>query len=518
MLFYVIVIFNRFIFFTFDDMKRYARFLILLCTAAITGLLVLQFYWIINYYAVNKTGFEKEVNLAFEDALKKEFSLRCDTITQLIVGKLMDTTEFEISSSLRKDSITYQYFIRNKHNKKDQWSFSPHNLNKQILGNDTLLKKKVAIIFAETLRSHDLENHQVWYRTQNLGSFMDEKVKQYNFDTARLRPVLTQYLKEKGVSIPFQFYLKQDDSTMNKSSFPAALLSKFPVITKSYPTYKLVDDNHYVRVLFTNPFSYIISKMKFIFISSVLLILLVVTSIFLLFKMWFGEKRQSAIKNDFINNITHEFKTPIATVSAAIEALTDFNVLENKEQTSRYLKHSKNELQRLSGLVDKILNISIYGNNQMEFKPEQLDIEATIRTIMQSHLLSSTKKVDFLFNNNTNVNFIKADKIQFHHAITNVIDNAIKYSGDHVAVSIDCTVKDGFLILSFTDSGIGIPSRELPFVFDKFFRVKTNNNHLIKGHGLGLNYVKNILALHGGWHSLKSKPGQGSVISLAWPL
>jgi two-component system, OmpR family, phosphate regulon sensor histidine kinase PhoR len=518
MLFYVIVIFIRYIFFIFDAMKRNARLLILLCTFAVTGLLALQFYWIKNYYAVNKTGFEKEVNLAFEDALKKEFSLRCDTITQLIVDKLLDTAEFEISSNIKNDDTVHLYTLTNKHNKKDRYQFSHLMFNKSVTPNDTIVKKEVASMLAETLRSHDLENHVVWYRTQKLGSFMNEKVKQYNFDTSRLRKVLTHYLLQRGISIPFQFYLKQDDSTMNKSNFSKELLAKFPVITKSYPTYKLVEDSHYVRAMFTNPLAYIIAKMKFIFISSILLIACVLASMFLLFKMWFGEKKLSSIKNDFISNITHEFKTPIATVSAAVEALSDFDILNDKEKTNRYLNHSKNELQRLSGLVDKLLNISIYETGKMELKPEKINIEEAVQNISQSHLISAVKEIHFIFTNNTGINFIKADKIQFHHALNNIIDNAVKYSSAPVNIKTDCSIKDNFLVLSVADNGNGIPAKEIPYVFEKFYRVKTDTYHSIKGYGLGLNYVKNILECHGGWCSLKSKLGMETVISLAWPI
>ena len=258
--------------------------------------------------------------------------------------------------------------------------------------------------------------------------------------------------------------------------------------------------------------------MKFIFISSILLILLVAASIFLLFKMWFGEKKLSLIKNDFISNITHEFKTPIATVSAAVEALSDFNVLEDRQKTSRYLIHSKNELKRLSGLVDKLLHISIYETNRLELKTEQINLEESIQAIIQTHLISAVKQIRYSFNNKTGIQFIKADKIQFHHAINNIIDNAIKYSGNTLSIEIECIKKENFLILSFADNGIGIPSKEMPFVFDKFYRVKMTESPLTKGYGLGLNYVKTILEQHGGWCSLKSKMEQGTVINLAWPL
>ncbi|MDR3714503.1 MAG: HAMP domain-containing sensor histidine kinase [Puia sp.] len=499
-------------------MNRQARFLILLCAVAIAGLLALQFYWIRNYYAVNKAGFEKEVNLAFEDAIKKEFSLRCDTVEQLIVGKLMDTDEFAISSVLRDDHRTWQYNIANKHDEKDRFSVSFPHFNIPLAANDTIARRRIATLHARNLRSEDLDHHTVYYNTRNLGSFINEKVRQYDFDTARLRPVLSYYLAQRGIAVPFQFYMRANDSTMNNSLFPKELLAKYPVITKSYPTYKLADDGHYVRALFTDPFFHIISKMKFVFISSFLLIVIVLASVFLLVRMWFREKRLSLIKSDFIANITHEFKTPIATVSAAVEALLDFDALEDKEKTGRYLRHSKNELQRLSGLVDQLLTMSIYENNKVECRPEQIRIEETVGMIVQSHLVAAAKPIHLSFTNNTAVEFIKADRSQFHHAINNVIDNAVKYSGAAVTISIECMVKDHFLVLSVTDNGRGISSKELPFVFDKFYRVKAGNDHSVKGYGLGLNYVQNILNLHGGWCLLKSKLGQGSVVSLAWPI
>lgn len=517
MLSYVIEGTACYLFSNFTGMNRNRRLLLLLCSMAVVCLLALQFYWIKKYYEVNKTGFEKEVNLAFEDAIKKEFSLRCDTIEALIVERLLDTTEFIISSRLKKDSITYDYYITNAHNPKDAHSFSSVNLSGPIKG-DPGLKKKVAETYARVLRNEDLESHVVWYRTQNLGSFMNEKVNNYDFDTARLRPVLQFYLKERNITVPFQFFVRKDDSTMNRNIFPKELLAKFPVITKSHPTYKLKDDSHFVRAMFSDPFSYIISKMGFIFISSILLIVIITILIFLLLRLFLREKKLSAIKNDFISNITHEFKTPVATVSAAIEALTDFNVLKDEKKTNRYLSHSKKELERLSGLVDKLLNISLYENRQLKLNSEPVNIDDTIQAIMQSHLLAASKKINFTYSNGSGIHFIKADKIHFHHSINNVIDNAIKYSGDMVDIQVTCTQENGFLVIAVSDNGNGIAEKDIRLVFDKFYRVNNTTNHTIKGHGLGLNYVKNIVESHHGWCILKSDPGKGSVISLAWPV
>jgi two-component system, OmpR family, phosphate regulon sensor histidine kinase PhoR len=499
-------------------MKKRSSALIFLCSLAIAGLLALQFYWIHSFYTVHKTGFEKEVNLAFEDAIKKEFSLRCDTITTQIIARLMDTSEFAITSNQQEDHRTYEYTVFNKHNLNDKWSFSLADINLPLRQHDLILKRTIAERFAETLRSHDLESHVVWYRTQNLGNFMNDKVKEFNFDTTRLRKVFDYYLQGRTIVIPYVFYLKQQDSTMNKNQFPAALLASYPVITKSYPTYKLIEDNHYVRALFTSPSAYIMGKMTAVFISSLLLVLSVCACIILLFKLWSREKRLSAIKNDFINNITHEFKTPIATVSAAVEAMADFDVLENKEKTNRYLSHAKQELQRLTSLVDKVLSISCYENKLLRLQFEVIHFEDLIMAIIQTHHVARVKKIDYQLTNNSALTTISADKIQFHHAINNIIDNAIKYSGESLLLQINCSIKGQYLLISIADNGIGLQATDIPLVFEKFYRVKNQQNQFIKGHGLGLSYVKAIMEQHGGWCLLKSRQQAGVEISLAWPI
>jgi two-component system phosphate regulon sensor histidine kinase PhoR len=229
------------------------------------------------------------------------------------------------------------------------------------------------------------------------------------------------------------------------------------------------------------------------------------------------EKRLAAIKNDFISNITHEFKTPIATVSAAIEALTSFDVLDDREKTQRYLNHSKNELSRLADLVDRILNISLYENQQFDIRPEQLDADEIIRTILKESSLVSTKSVKFNYINNAGVATICADKLYFQHTIINVIDNAIKYSNEHADIQVRCTLRSGHFVIAVKDKGAGISSAHLPYIFEKFYRVPSRKHH-IKGHGLGLSYVKSIVEKHHGWCKMESEFGKGSTLYLAWPL
>jgi two-component system phosphate regulon sensor histidine kinase PhoR len=501
-------------------MQKHTRYIVMICITAVITVLLLQFYWIENYYKVNRVTFEKEVNMAFEDALKKEFSLRCDTIQHLIANKLMDTTEYKIISEFEPKRNHYVQTIANAHNLHDKYqssSFYNKKLNKAILPGDTLFKKEIAESFARMMRNEDLDNHVVYYRTQNLGKYAVDKVEKYDFDTTRLRPVLLHYLAERQIKVPFKFYLRESDSTFNKSRFPPGLTRLYPIITKAYPTYKQNSNQQYVRVLFTDPFTYIIAKMGFMFVGSIFLIGVVGFSFFYLLRTLYREKKLSAIKNDFISNITHEFKTPIATVSAAIEALTSFDVLDDRGKTQRYLHHSKNELSRLANLVDKVLNISLYENQQFDIRPEQLNIDEIIKTILNESSLISTKTVQFTYQNNSGLATIHADKLYFHHTIINVIENAIKYSDKQVDIQVKCALQQNHLVIAVTDKGAGISNVHLPYIFEKFYRVPSKQYH-IKGHGLGLSYVKSIIEKHHGWCKMESEFGKGSTLYLAWPI
>ncbi|PWK72488.1 signal transduction histidine kinase [Mucilaginibacter oryzae] len=502
-------------------MQKNARLIIVICASAIAMVLLLQFYWVKNYYAVNQATFEKEVNMAFEDALKKEFSLRCDTIQMLIAKHLMDTSEFRITSKWDSTKNGQIYTIANAHRLKDAFKFSSvsfREINKAVMPGDTAFKWVIAKRFAYNLRTEDLQNHIVYYRTQNLGAFMVDEVSKYDFDTVRLRPVLKKYLNERGINIPFGFYLRERDSTFNRSHFDKKLLDKFPIITKSYPTYQQNSKQQFVRALFSNPFTYVIARTGYMFAGSLLLIAVVAFSLIYLLRLLLREKRLSAIKNDFIGNITHEFKTPIATASAAIEALSGFGVLNDPTRTQRYLSHSKNELDKLSALVDKVLNIAVHENSGFNIKPEPVNIDTEIQYLLTNTSALPGKKIHWLYNNSTGLSIVKADRLYFQHAINNIIDNAVKYSKDgDMYINVHVSLKNNFLIIAVTDDGVGIAANDLPLVFEKFYRVPTGK-HKVKGHGLGLSYVKSIVERHSGWCKIESEPDKGTTVNLAWPI
>ncbi|MEJ5994430.1 HAMP domain-containing sensor histidine kinase [Pedobacter sp. Du54] len=500
-------------------MQKNGFLLTILCLVAIAVLLGLQGYWISKYYALTKKNFATEVNLAFEDAIKKEFSNRADSIEKILTERLLDTSYFLLTSKFNKTQNRVIYTVKSNKNKTDKYSssFSLADLNIEIgKDNSVIIRNKIAVSFANLLRNEDLENHIVYYRTQDLGNFMFEIVGKMQFDTLNLRPVLNKYLTERSIFVDYTFYTKEKDSTTNKSNFNSALLKKYPVITRALPTYSRKPGQNYVRVMFKDPYSYILSNMWFMLLSSLFLVVLIAFCLSYLLRSLRNEKRLALIKNDFISNITHEFKTPIATAMLAVEALNDKTVLANEEKTERYLKHAKNELTRISALTDKILKLSVYDNNNYSLKKEEIQINSLIEEIIELHAFQKPN-CTLTFENNTVITSIRVDKEQFQHALSNIIENAIKYGNDPIAIQITCQLDSSYFIISIKDNGPGIDAAEVPFIFEKFYRAKQSSTTTVKGYGLGLNYVKQIMHQHNGWYKLTSS-ASGTELKLAWPV
>lgn len=253
-------------------------------------------------------------------------------------------------------------------------------------------------------------------------------------------------------------------------------------------------------------------------IFSLLLVGITIFSFLLLFRNWQQQKKLTQLKNDFIGNITHELKTPISTVSVAIEALKNFNALQDPQRTNEYLDISGNELQRLSLLVDKVLKLSMFEKEQIELKNENFDMRALIDEVVSSMRLQFEKhhaSVNMEVGGN---NFsISADKMHITSVIFNLLDNALKYSKANPSIQIILKEESKLLRVVITDNGIGIPAIYKDKIFDKFFRVPTGDRHNVKGYGLGLSYVSYVLKRQGGSISVDSKEGIGSSFTFLIP-
>ena len=225
------------------------------------------------------------------------------------------------------------------------------------------------------------------------------------------------------------------------------------------------------------------------------------------------------MRSDFINNMTHEFKTPISTVALAIEALLKFDVRKSEEKTIQYLKISQEENKRLGTMVERVLNIAAYDRGEIMLNLK----ETNMHELIEESLLSMQMQVSER-NGTLNQYFgalettVKADHDHIRNVINTLIDNALKYGGEQPEIKISTRNSGDFMVISVEDNGIGISKEDQKKIFDKFYRVPTGKVHDVKGFGLGLSYAAGIVEKHKGMIKVHSQLNKGSIFEIYLPV
>jgi two-component system phosphate regulon sensor histidine kinase PhoR len=272
------------------------------------------------------------------------------------------------------------------------------------------------------------------------------------------------------------------------------------------------------QVIFDNNTWYLLQRISQPIMISCLLIGVTILSFLFLYRNLKQQQKLAQLKNDFISNMTHELKTPIATVSVAIEALRSFDALEDPQRTNEYLDISANEMQRLGLLVDKVLKLSMFENREIALNKEQFDLRDLARSVMVSMKLQFETKRAVTALKATGHNFIiMADKLHMTSVLYNLLDNALKYSIKDPEILIHIIDHKQYLEIKVTDNGMGIEKEYENRIFEKFFRIPNGNRHNIKGYGLGLSYVSHIVQRHMGVIAVESEVDKGSTFSVKLP-
>jgi two-component system phosphate regulon sensor histidine kinase PhoR len=275
-----------------------------------------------------------------------------------------------------------------------------------------------------------------------------------------------------------------------------------------------------VKIHFPDMSSYIFSSVRFMIPSLIFTVVLLITFVFTIVII-FRQKRYSEIKNDFINNMTHELKTPISSISLAAQMLND----ESVDKSPQLLKHLggiiNDESKRLRFLVEKVLQMSMFDRKTASFKKKELDLNELLETIASSFSLRVEHTGGKIYMEIEAVDSaIYVDEVHFQNAITNLMDNAVKYRkpDEPLDLYIKTWNEKGRLCFSIRDTGLGIKKENVRKIFDKFYRVHTGNVHDVKGFGLGLAYVKKIINLHEGDIKCESELGKGTTFTVSLPV
>ncbi|MBX2947374.1 MAG: HAMP domain-containing histidine kinase [Cyclobacteriaceae bacterium] len=280
---------------------------------------------------------------------------------------------------------------------------------------------------------------------------------------------------------------------------------------------KWADAGYYFGVHFPNREAQILNQMGIWSFSTAVLLIVIVFFGYTLFVI-LKQKRLSEIQKDFINNMTHEFKTPISTIAVSTEVLKDTNIIQQPERLLQYATIIENENRRLKQHVERVLQMAKLDKEDVGLKKEVVNLHELIQEVVQSIGLALREKQGSIQLNLSAVSAnLQADKHHLTNVIFNLLDNAIKYCTDKPSITIRTELKGEVLSLTVEDNGIGISDENKRRIFQKFYRVPTGNVHDVKGFGLGLHYVKQIVEAHRGRITVTSEPGNGCAFTILLP-
>lgn len=537
-------------------MKKKLKIVFILISVALFGIIVFQAYWAVNAYHFNKKKFDADIDIAMQKAMddcKKDYF---DSIRVVLIRRLSDTG-FKIKVDTMQEADTanaeltfhfsdqYTTFLdppfRIPKSRLNYYrsmikhpATLPEVLTEASFYIPQLMQQYTLILGMEDIRTHPKEQAEFnKYNNSHITVPEDTMLKIdrnetntiYAFpknyrqaDSLKLQKYFTAELVKMHSWSPFVLNFSTKHTEPARLNYHYSETNEYSYKYHGFKVFNIIGPEFFARAVFGNSQHIVIKGMLTTLSLSLLLIIFTIYCFFYIIKIIREQKKLAELKDDFINNMTHELKTPIATIGVAIEGLQKFNALNDPEKTQRYLQTSKNELSRLNDLVTRVLNIAAYENKEIDLVKENINIDALINEVIDSEKVKSDKKVIFNYTNKDNIKLIQADQTHFRNVLVNLVGNAVKYAKEPVNVDIACYRSGNYVAISVKDSGPGISAEHLGQIFDKFYRVPTGNLHNVKGTGLGLSYVKYIVEAHGGKVTAKSEINTGSEFIVSIPL
>lgn len=480
-------------------MKSRYETIIYFIAATILVTIGIQVYWNYIHYKANRVELINQVQTSLDNGVEayyaemaKSHVVNISTTDSLEMGN--DRLKM-IINSFKTDSVVHHARIDRKivSQPSDKRFIEEYTL-KTKAGN----KEFVGVIRLDTMhRINELASKIIFSITNDI------------LDFEKLSIILAKDFDRKNWPIKFGLAIYDQNCTSTSilpcDSIRIYKISELPtnsLKTSSKSAY--LPENSELEIQFSNITTILFQKSIVGILLSLVLSLAIIGTLVFLLRIIKRQKQLAEIKNDLISNITHEFKTPITTISTALQAIENFNDPNDKAKTKNYLSISGQQLQKLNLMVEKLLETASLDSEQLTLQKEPTDLNQLLQQISEKHqLLAVDKIIELKMDQSLEKSMI--DPFHFENAVTNLVDNALKYGGNLVTVVLT-KFKSGFE-LSVSDNGQGIDKHQQELVFEKFYRVSKGNIHDVKGFGIGLYYCKKIIEKHGGVLSLNSKPG-----------
>ncbi len=537
--------------------KQYIITIIFIITVALIGLVGIQLYWIKSAILVKEANFDRSVNEAMTNVIYKLEKI--DLAKQIQMFNKQSEKLFHIIDSVNKKiNEDFKKNINKKDNKKDkyklyssasvQYEYTQLEQAKIIKSFDTgyievspqtnIYQKIETPQISTIIQKHEpgkiSTNNQnnefekflnktdiVSEIFENIFNVQNQQTIEKRIDLLLLDSLIKTELSNKGIQTNYEFGIY--NPAIN--SLLAEKTGKYhnELMTYSLKFYLFPNDlfvnPHYLLVYFPNQQKYLLLQMWIMLLISAILMLVIIFSFTFTIVTIIKQKKLSEMKNDFINNMTHEFKTPISTISLACEALNDKDIIKTEVLSSNYIKIIKDENKRLGVLSEKILQTALLEKGQLKLKYEQVNLNEIILNVINNIRLQVEKKEGQIITNLNETNImLLADKLHITNVFYNLLDNDNKYSPNKPLIKVNIQKTSSSISISIEDNGIGISKANQKRIFNNLYRVPTGNIHNVKGFGLGLAYVKMIVEKHNGKVIVESEIKTGSKFTIIFPI
>ncbi|MEL7118699.1 MAG: HAMP domain-containing sensor histidine kinase [Bacteroidota bacterium] len=493
--------------------KNYNKLIgtILVC---LVGMGLLQAYFAVNDLQVKVFQLDKEFNELFVEAVEKERKIREDAYIDYYKSLMADTNFITIDARYDEEKQAAVYSIKDT-TVKEGYSVS-------IFDNDTITAIELKEMSYEEkidkltkIARSQIEEGAIFYWTQIMGELLIDYSKNQLIDTVALDSILGDLMTQDNIHTSYEIV------TFHKDSFNLdTLKQKYEIRTQTLTLdFELRGADREAIAIIPNAFPELLERISLTLYGSIIIILLIAVTFFAMLRIIFKQKQLAQIKDDFIDNITHELQTPIATLMAANEGMQKYQVLKDEEKTKIYLKISNNELERLSKMVDNILLSSINDSKELGLRLEQINIDELLIPLEKKYKLKTKKPLYINISYSDPIKQFMTDAFHFRNIMDNLIENAIKYNeAELVKIDINFKKDQDQLKITVTDNGIGIAPENREKVFEKFFRIPNKDGIAIKGYGIGLYYVKNIIHQLNGQIHIGDRQEAGTQFIISLPL
>ena len=496
---------------------------------AFLAIVLVQWIWIKHVVEERKNRFSTSVYEVLNRAVARidevNYTIYCNDMYKQLKKMKDYQNKAGVSSSLASnfsygylsEMISHDILRNNLVDSNSQHSYlipSPKNTRRNKIINKNMM---TGIINSMKINDSIPNNYEINAKFQELFYRLIREKDPENLDTKeRLANInihneLRNSFSRYSINIPFTYDIMSNKDIVkkvkNKDISNLFYVDLFPR--------DLVKKDIYLAVQFTSVDSVILNNMGWMFLASAFCILGLLVVFIVSIMIIMRQQKLSVVKNDFINNMTHEFKTPIATISLATSAIQKDKVIVNKDAILKFNSIIKVENNRMNKYVERILQQAKLDRKVMKLNLESVDLNQLVRETAELFVLQIQDKGGVLkFDIKSEPFFMKVDEVHMMNSICNLIDNAIKYSKDKLEIEVSTKFLNNQFIISVKDNGIGIDKEAQKNVFKRFYRVHSGNIHTVKGFGLGLSYVKSIVQLHHGTVKLTSKKGEGTQVQI----